>query len=73
MYYCKLIYLGIFLNLLFVLFKTGVDGIIIIDTTESSDVAIKILKEFRKITKKPLKAIVITHFHAGLSLMYFKN
>jgi len=43
----------------------GPDGIIIVDTTESETACQKVYKEFRKISEKPLKAIIITHFHAG--------
>ncbi|XP_009858276.2 linear primary-alkylsulfatase [Ciona intestinalis] len=42
----------------------GTDGIIIVDTTESKESALKAMAEFRKITNKPLKGIVLTHFHA---------
>lgn len=41
----------------------GNDGIIIIDTTESLGAAENILSEFRKITDKPIKAIIYTHGH----------
>ena len=41
----------------------GRDGIIIVDATESVDAAKTILAEFRKITDKPVKAIVYTHNH----------
>lgn len=41
----------------------GRDGIIIVDTTESVDSAKAILVEFRKITDKPVKAVVYTHNH----------
>jgi alkyl sulfatase BDS1-like metallo-beta-lactamase superfamily hydrolase len=41
----------------------GRDGIIIVDTTESVDSGKAILAEFRKITDKPVKAIVYTHNH----------
>jgi alkyl sulfatase BDS1-like metallo-beta-lactamase superfamily hydrolase len=41
----------------------GRDGIIIVDTTESVDSATAILAEFRKITDKPVKAVVYTHNH----------
>jgi len=41
----------------------GNDGIIIIDVTESVDAAKAALDEFRKITDKPVKAIVYTHNH----------
>ena len=42
----------------------GDSGIVIIDTMESNDIAKEVLIEFRKITEKPIKAIILTHFHA---------
>ena len=42
----------------------GEDGIIIVDTTESAESAAEILREFRKITDKPVRAIIYTHNHA---------
>ncbi len=42
----------------------GNDGIIIVDTTESSDSGKAVLAEFRKITDKPVKAIIYTHNHS---------
>ena len=44
---------------------TGIDGFVMVDCTESSSVALNLYKEFRKMTKKPLKGIIITHSHAG--------
>ncbi len=41
----------------------GSDGIIIVDTMESVDAAKGALAEFRKITDKPVKAIIYTHNH----------
>ncbi|NKB20292.1 MAG: MBL fold metallo-hydrolase [Alphaproteobacteria bacterium] len=41
----------------------GDDGIIIIDTTESTGAASNIFAEFRKITDKPVRAIIYTHGH----------
>ncbi|WP_161554275.1 alkyl sulfatase dimerization domain-containing protein [Stenotrophobium rhamnosiphilum] len=41
----------------------GTDGIIIVDTTETVEAAREVLAEFRKITDKPVKAIVYTHSH----------
>ena len=41
----------------------GVDGIIIIDTSETTTAAKNILAEFRKITSLPVKAIILTHSH----------
>ena len=42
----------------------GENGIIIIDTMESPEAAKEVLEEFRKITKKPIVGIILTHFHA---------
>ncbi|MEG0393037.1 alkyl sulfatase dimerization domain-containing protein [Anaerorhabdus sp.] len=41
----------------------GDDGIIIVDPGESLESSIHIHNEFRKITNKPVKAVIITHFH----------
>ena len=41
----------------------GKDGIIIIDTTETTTAAQNILSEFRKITDLPIKTIILTHSH----------
>ena len=41
----------------------GPDGLIIIDTTESTKAAENVFSEFRKITDKPVKTIVYTHSH----------
>ena len=41
----------------------GTDGIIIVDTMIDTDGASKALAEFRKITDKPVKAIIFTHSH----------
>ena len=42
----------------------GRDGIIIVDVTESVDSAKPILAEFRKITSKPVRAVIYTHNHS---------
>ncbi len=42
----------------------GNDGIIIVDTTEATASAQNALAEFRKITDKPVKAIIYTHNHS---------
>lgn len=39
------------------------EGLIIVDTGESVDASRTIMAEFRKITDKPVKAVVYTHFH----------
>lgn len=41
----------------------GDDGVIIIDTTQSTGSAEGVLKSFREITDKPIKAIIYTHGH----------
>lgn len=41
----------------------GDEGVIIIDTTDSTKAAENTLKEFRKITNKPVRAIIYTHGH----------
>ncbi|MGI9280287.1 MAG: alkyl/aryl-sulfatase [Endozoicomonas sp.] len=42
----------------------GDDGIIIVDVMESKEAAEKVMAEFRKITDKPIKALIYTHNHA---------
>lgn len=42
----------------------GDDGVVIVDTMESVDEANAVLAEFRKITDKPVRAIIFTHNHA---------
>ena len=41
----------------------GTDGIVIVDTMMDTDGASKALAAFRKITDKPVKAIIFTHAH----------
>jgi len=41
----------------------GDDGVVIIDTGMTRDNADRIVTEFRKISKKPIKAIIFTHSH----------
>ena len=41
----------------------GDDGVVIIDTTETTTAAENILAEFRKITDLPVKMIILTHSH----------
>ncbi|NGY06872.1 alkyl sulfatase dimerization domain-containing protein [Solimonas terrae] len=41
----------------------GDDGVIVVDTTETAESAREVLAAFRKITDKPVKAIVYTHSH----------
>jgi glyoxylase-like metal-dependent hydrolase (beta-lactamase superfamily II) len=39
----------------------GADGLIIVDTMESMEAAEEVFAEFRKISAKPVRAIVYTH------------
>ncbi|XP_061166348.1 linear primary-alkylsulfatase-like [Saccostrea echinata] len=57
------IYMGIGYALGNAIMVIAPDGLIIVDVTESSLAAKEILTEFRKITKKPIKAIIYTHHH----------
>jgi alkyl sulfatase BDS1-like metallo-beta-lactamase superfamily hydrolase len=41
----------------------GTDGVIIVDTGRSVENARLVEQEFRKISRKPLKAVIYTHFH----------
>jgi len=41
----------------------GEDGVVIIDTTESTSAAENVLAEFRKLTQLPIKTIIYTHSH----------
>ena len=41
----------------------GDDGVVIIDCLESSKTASRVKEAFNKITSKPVKAIIYTHFH----------
>lgn len=41
----------------------GDDGLVIVDTTETTTAAEMILAEFRKITDLPVKTIILTHAH----------
>ena len=50
------------------LFLTGPTGNIIVDTTESEEISTLVYKQFYKISPQPLKAIVLTHFHAGIEV-----
>ncbi len=42
----------------------GQDGVVIVDVMESVEAAIPVKSAFDNITKKPVKAIIYTHYHA---------
>ena len=58
------IYVAIGFGLANSIMIVGDNGIIIVDVMESGETAKEVLEEFRKITNKPLKAIIYTHNHA---------
>ncbi len=41
----------------------GDSGIIVVDTLSSVEAARQVREEFRKITPKPVAAVIVTHFH----------
>ena len=41
----------------------GTDGVIVVDTLSSVEAARTVMAEFRKITSKPVAAVIYTHFH----------
>lgn len=41
----------------------GTDGIILIDPAETIEMMEVVMREFRKITKKPIKAVIVSHNH----------
>ena len=42
----------------------GTDGVVIVDTMESMEAGLRVREAFRKVTDKPVRAIVYTHNHA---------
>ena len=39
------------------------DGLVIIDSSDNEEVAAAVMKDFRKITDKPVRYLIYTHFH----------
>lgn len=56
-------YLAVGYGLANITMVEGNDGVIIIDTGESLEMAQNVYKDFRKITDKPIKCIIYTHNH----------
>jgi alkyl sulfatase BDS1-like metallo-beta-lactamase superfamily hydrolase len=42
----------------------GDDGVVIVDTMESEEAAVPVKEAFAKITSKPVKALIYTHYHS---------
>jgi len=62
------IYVAIGFGLANAVMIEGDDGLIIVDTMTTNEEAAEVLAEFRKISKKPVKAIIYTHNHADHTL-----
>jgi len=59
----NIFYLAVGYGISNVTFVDGQDGIIVIDTGESYEMAEKIYNDFKKIVDKPIKSIIYTHNH----------
>lgn len=57
------VYSAVGWNLANTILVEGDDGVIIVDVGESTDASRQVAAEFAKITTKPVKAVVYTHFH----------
>ena len=51
------------------------EGVVVVDALGSPELARKLLQEIRKITKKPIHTVVLTHYHADhiYGLQVFKE
>ena len=58
------VYVAVGFGLANVIMIEGEDGVVIVDSLESINAAAKVKAEFRKITDKPIRAIILTHNHA---------
>ncbi len=61
---CAGVYVAIGYGLANAILLEGHDGVVIVDTMESIEAAIPVKKAFDRITDKPVKAIIYTHFHS---------
>jgi alkyl sulfatase BDS1-like metallo-beta-lactamase superfamily hydrolase len=57
------VYVAIGFGLANCILLEGDDGVVIVDTMESAEAAETVKKAFNKITTKPVKAIIYTHYH----------
>lgn len=60
----KRVYCAVGFGLANIIMVEGDDGIVIIDTGETLEQAEHVLAELRKLTPKPVAAVVLTHHHA---------
>ena len=57
------VYVAIGLGLANCILLEGDDGVVIVDAMESVEAAVPVKEAFSKITSKPVKAIIYTHYH----------
>ncbi|MGZ3606024.1 MAG: alkyl sulfatase dimerization domain-containing protein [Thermodesulfobacteriota bacterium] len=60
---CENVYSAVGFALATMIMVVTPDGMVIIDTTESMSACKQIMEEFRKISDKPVRTIIYTHFH----------
>ena len=58
------VYVAIGFGLANAVLLVGDDGVVIVDTMESAEAALPVKEAFNKITTKPVKGIIYTHFHS---------
>ena len=58
------VYVAIGFGLANAVLLVGDDGVVIVDTMESAEAALPVKEAFNKITSKPVKGIIYTHFHS---------
>ena len=58
------VYVAIGFGLANCILLEGDDGVVIVDAMESEEAAIPVKEAFSKITPKPVKAIIFTHYHS---------
>ena len=58
------VYVAIGFGLANCILLEGDDGVVIVDAMESVEAAIPVKKAFSKITSKPVRAIIYTHYHS---------
>jgi alkyl sulfatase BDS1-like metallo-beta-lactamase superfamily hydrolase len=57
------VYVAIGFGLANAVLLVGDDGVVIVDTMESAEAALPVKEAFNKISSKPVKGIIYTHFH----------
>ena len=58
------VYVAIGFGLANCILLEGDDGVVIVDAMESAEAAVPVKEAFSKITSKPVKALIFTHYHS---------